>query len=145
MTARGVWLVKSEPYKYSFEQLLRDRRTVWEGVRNFEARNNLRAMKRGDMLLYYHSNEGKAIVGIAEVAREAYPDPSVDAEERGDWSAIDVVAKLALKKPVSLATIKDHPALSEMMLLKRSRLSVVPVREAELAVILKLAATRLPR
>ncbi len=136
---RGVWLVKSEPSVYAFEQLLEDRRTAWDGVRNYEARNNLRAMKKGDLCLFYHSNEGKEIVGIAKVARTAYQDPKTD----DDWSAVDVVPVKKLRKPVTLAQIKAHPKLSKMALVKRSRISVVPVTEAELADVLALSETKL--
>ncbi|HVR21041.1 MAG TPA: EVE domain-containing protein, partial [Polyangiaceae bacterium] len=105
------WLVKSEPFKYSFERLVQDKKTTWDGVRNFEARNNLRAMKRGDLLLFYHSNEGKAVVGVAKVAREAYPDATA---EEGDWSAVDVAPVKALTATVSLETIRAEKALAQM-------------------------------
>jgi len=134
------WLVKSEPYKYSFDQLTRDGRTTWDGVRNFEARNNLRAMKRGDLLLYYHSNEGKAVVGIARVAGEARPDPSAEGE---DWSIIDVEPVKPLKAPVTLAQIKADKKLVDFALLRRSRLSVVPVTPAQFEHILALGKTPL--
>src|SRR5262245_62523040 len=116
------WLVKSEPYKYSFDKLVADKQTTWDGVRNFEARNNLRAMKVGDLLLFYHSNEGKAVVGVAKVAREAYPDASA---EEGDWSVVDVAPVKPLASPVSLDAIRGDKALASMQLLRRSRLSVV--------------------
>jgi predicted RNA-binding protein with PUA-like domain len=134
------WLVKSEPYKYSFEVLVSDKQTSWDGVRNFEARNNLRAMKRGDLLLFYHSNEGKAVVGIATVAREAYPDPTAD---EGDWSVVDVAPVKALTSPVSLDVIRGDKALANMQLLRRSRLSVVPVTPQEFRRILELGKTKL--
>ena len=134
------WLVKSEPSVYAFATLVRDKKTRWDGVRNFEARNNLRAMKKGDTLLYYHSNEGKEIVGIAKVTKEAYPDPTA---EEGDWSAVGVAPVKKLAKPVNLATIKAHPLLSKMALVKKSRISVVPVTDAELRAVLKLAETKL--
>lgn len=139
MATRAFWLVKSEPYKYPFSQLVADGETRWDGVRNFEARNNLRAMKKGDLLLYYHSNEGKEIVGIAKVAREAYPDPTSDE----DWSVVDVAPVKPLAKPVSLARIKAHPVLSKMALVRRSRLSVVPVTEAEFTAALAEGETAL--
>ncbi|HEX5100141.1 MAG TPA: EVE domain-containing protein, partial [Polyangiaceae bacterium] len=120
----SYWLVKSEPFKYPFERLVTERKTTWDGVRNFEARNHLRAMKPGDQLLFYHSNEGKEIVGIAKVVRAAYPDPTADD---GDWSVVDVAPVKKLAVPVSLATIRDDKKLAEMQILKRSRLSVVPV------------------
>jgi len=139
-TARGHWLVKSEPSAYSYDQLVADGRTVWNGVRNFEARNNLRAMKAGDLLLYYHSNEGKEIVGVARVARTAYPDPTSDE----DWSVVGVEPVVPLARPVGLAAIKAEPRLQEMALLRRSRLSVVPVTAAEFRLILQIGKTRLP-
>ena len=134
----GVWLVKSEPSVYPFEQLLEDGRTAWDGVRNYEARNNLRAMKRGDLCLYYHSNEGKEIVGVAKVARTAYQDPKTE----DDWSAVDLVPVKKLKRAVTLAEIKAHPKLSKMQLVKRSRISVVPVTEDELREVLAVAGTK---
>ncbi len=134
------WLVKSEPYKYSWENLLADKRTFWDGVRNYEARNNLRAMKKGDLVLYYHSNEGKQVVGVARVVREAYADPTAS---EGDWSVVDIEPVKALEAPVTLAAIKADPALSDIPLLKRSRLSVVPVSAAHFKRILKLGKTRL--
>jgi predicted RNA-binding protein with PUA-like domain len=136
---RQYWLVKSEPFKYAFETLVRDKRTRWDGVRNFEARNNLRAMKEGDRAFFYHSNEGKEIVGVAEVVKEAYPDPTSDE----DWSVVDVAPVAPLAQPVTLAQIKGDPALKNMALLRRSRLSVTPVTAAEFTHILKLAKTRL--
>lgn len=135
----GVFLVKSEPFVYSFDQLLADKKTSWDGVRNYEARNTMRAMKKGDTLLYYHSNEGKEIVGIARVSKEAYQDPTTDE----DWSAVEIAPVKKLKRPVTLATIKAHPLLSKMALVKKSRISVVPVTAAELAAVLKLAETSL--
>jgi len=138
-TSSGVFLVKSEPFVYSFDQLLADKKTSWDGVRNYEARNTMRAMKKGDTLLYYHSNEGKEIVGIARVSKEAYQDPTTDE----DWSAVEIAPVKKLKRPVSLATIKAHPLLSKMALVKKSRISVVPVTRAELTAVLKLADTSL--
>jgi len=119
---KRYWLVKSEPSVYSFDRLVAEKRTVWDGIRSFEARNNLREMGKGDLLLFYHSNEGKAVVGVARVARAAYPDPS-DAE----WSVIDVEAVGRLAEPVTLAAIKAHPKLKNMAVAKKSRLSVSPV------------------
>jgi predicted RNA-binding protein with PUA-like domain len=136
----NYWLVKSEPYKYPFDKLVTDRRTSWDGVRNFEARNYLRAMKPGDLALYYHSNEGKEIVGIAKVLRAAYPDTTA---EDGDWSAVDFGPVKALAVPVTLATIRDDEKLAEMRLLRRSRLSVVPVTPAEFKRVLELGKTKL--
>lgn len=133
------WLIKSEPFKYSWAQLEKDGRTLWDGVRNFEARNNLRAMKEGDLCLFYHSNEGKDVVGIARVVRAAYPDPTAPGE---DWSVVDVAPHKPLKLAVALDLIKSEPSLSEMQLLKRSRLSVVPVEKSHFDLILKLGKTK---
>lgn len=135
------WLMKSEPFKYSFGQLLKDGRTTWDGVRNFEARNNLRGMKEGDLAFFYHSNEGKELVGIVRVAREAYPDPTAPGE---DWSVVDIVPVAPLKAHVALDVIKSDPALADIALLKRSRLSVVPVSKAHFDHLLALAKTKLP-
>jgi predicted RNA-binding protein with PUA-like domain len=134
--AKSHFLIKSEPYKYSFDKLVADGRAVWDGVRNFEARNNLRAMKKGDLCLYYHSNEGKAVVGIAKVAREAYPDPTAEGE---DWSVVDVEPVRALARPVELEELRASPVLSKMMMLRRPRLSVVPVTDEEFEAVLALA------
>lgn len=139
--SRQHWLMKSEPFKYSFAQLVRDGRTMWEGVRNFEARNSLRAMKSGDLALFYHSNEGKAVVGVARIAREAYPDPTAPEE---DWSVVDVAPVATLKAAVSLEAIRSEPALAEIALLKRSRLSVVPVSKEHFDRILRMGKTKLP-
>ena len=136
----GYFLVKSEPYKYPFEKLVADKRTTWDGVRNFEARNHLRSMKVGDVLLFYHSNEGKEIVGLAKVVRTAYPDPTA---KEGDWSVVDIAPVKPLAAPVSLATIRDDEKLAEMQLLRRSRLSVVPVTPAEFKRVLELGKTKL--
>jgi predicted RNA-binding protein with PUA-like domain len=123
----NYWLVKQEPDSYSFDDFVADKRAAWTGVRNYQARNNLRAMKKGDTALYYHSNIGKAVVGIAKVAKEAYPDPTA---KEGDWVAVDLVPEKALKRPVTLDEIKTHKTLSEMVLVKNSRLSVQPVTKA---------------
>lgn len=137
----ACFLIKSEPSVYSFAQLCHDGQTRWDGVRNYEARNNLRAMRVGDRLLYYHSNDGKQIVGVARVIKAAYPDPTAPGE---DWSAVEVAPVIALTEPVTLATIKAEPRLFEMALVRKSRISVVPVTAAEFALVLKLGATRLP-
>jgi predicted RNA-binding protein with PUA-like domain len=136
--SKGYWLIKSEPYKYPYSQLEKDGVTTWDGVRNFEARNNLRAMKKGDLALFYHSNEGKEIVGIARVRRTAYQDPST----KEDWSAVDFEPYKALKSPVTLADVRNDPALQEMQLVRRSRLSVVPVTEGEFSAILAAGKTK---
>ena len=138
-TVKATFLIKSEPSVYSFDQLLADGSTTWDGVRNYEARNNLRAMKKGDNLLYYHSNEGKEIVGLARVSKAAFQDPKTE----DDWSAIEVTPVKKLKVPVTLAQAKAHPLLATMALVKKSRISVVPVTEPELAAVLALAKTKL--
>lgn len=138
--SRQHWLMKSEPIKYSFAQLVRDGQTMWDGVRNFEARNNIRAMKVGDLALFYHSNDGKAVVGVARIAREAYPDPTAPGE---DWSVVDVAPVVAVKAPVSLEAIRGEPDLADIQLLKRSRLSVVPVSKEHFDKILKMGKTKL--
>nr|AYM54089.1 hypothetical protein [Byssovorax cruenta] len=137
--SRHYWLMKSEPYKYCFAQLLRDGRTMWDGVRNFEARNNMRAMRAGDLVLFYHSSEGKEIVGVARITREAYPDPTAGGE---DWSVVDVEPVAPLKVPVSLEAIRGEPALDDIALLKRSRISVVPVSKDHFDRVLKLGKTK---
>jgi predicted RNA-binding protein with PUA-like domain len=128
------WLIKSEPTKYAFGELVRDGRTVWDGIRSFEARNNLREMKKGDAVLFYHSNEGKAVVGIAQVAREAFPDPSTDE----DFSAVEIVPTRPLKRPVTLDEMRGHPVLGKMMIFRRQRLSVVPVSKTEFDLVREL-------
>jgi len=140
--ARGYWLVKSEPFKYSWDELVADGSTFWDGVRNAEARNNLRAMRRGDLALYYHSNEGKAVVGVARVTGEAYPDPTSDDDR---WVVVDVEPVVPLAEPVELARIKADPELDGIALVRRSRLSVVPVSREHFRRILALGRTRLPR
>ena len=122
------WLVKQEPEAYSWSDLVKDGKTAWTGVRNFQARNNLRSMKKGDLVFFYHSVSEKQIVGIAKVVREAYPDPTA---QEGDWSAVDIAPKQALKKPITLDEIKRDKLLREMKLVKQSRLSVLPVTEAQ--------------
>lgn len=137
--AKNYWLVKSEPESYSWETFNKDGRTAWTGVRNFQARNNLRAMKRGDGVLFYHSVTGKEIVGLAKVDKEAYPDKTA---KEGDWSCVDLVPAKALKKPVSLETIKADKSLQEMGLVRNSRISVTPVTEAQFAHLMELAETK---
>ncbi len=139
--ARAYWLIKSEPFKYAWEQLVDDGKTYWDGVRNYEARNNLASMKKGDLALYYHSNEGKAVVGIAEIVGEAYPDPTADDPQ---WVVVDVAPVVPFTEPVSLATIKADPALADMALVRRSRLSVVPVTAAEFRHVARLGRTKVP-
>ena len=124
----ACWLVKTEPAAYAWADLVRDRKTAWTGVRNFLARNNLRAMAKGDLCLVYHSVSEKAVVGTARVVRAAYPDPTA---RDGDWSCVDLAPALAFKSPVTLAQIKTDPALRDMVLLRQPRLSVCPVTRAE--------------
>ena len=125
---KNFWLVKSEPSAYSWANLSADGKTAWTGVRNYTARNNLRAMRKGDAVFFYHSVVGKEIVGIAKVVREAYPDPTA---KEGDWSAVDIAPEKPLPKPVTLDEIKRNPKLKEMALLRLSRLSVQPVTSAQ--------------
>jgi len=125
--ARGYWLVKQEPTKYSFAQLVRDGRTSWDGVRNHQARNFLAAMRVGDRVLFYHSVVGTEVVGICEVVREAYPDPTADDPR---WVVVDVAPVQALRTPVSLQRIKEEPELRDIPLLRQSRLSVMPLEKA---------------
>lgn len=135
----NYWLVKSEPFKYSWEQFEKDKKTVWDGVRNFAARNNLRAMKKGDLVFWYHSNEGKEIVGIAQVVKEHYPDPTA---KDGDWSVVELKPFKKLKKPVSLEQIKADKRLANMDLVRLSRLSVGQVKAVEFDLILSFAETK---
>jgi predicted RNA-binding protein with PUA-like domain len=129
------WLVKQEPEDYSWSDLEKDGRTVWTGVRNFQARNNLRSMTKGDLVLFYHSVTEKQVVGVAKVEKEAYPDPTAD---EGDWSVVDLVPDKALKAPVTLETIKSDSSLKDMKLVRQTRLSVTPVSAAQFKRILKL-------
>ncbi|NVN01229.1 MULTISPECIES: EVE domain-containing protein [Asaia] len=122
------WLIKSEPETFSWQQQVQNGVEPWTGVRNYQARNNLSAMRCGDLAFFYHSVSDKEIVGVVEVVREAYPDPTADG---GKWVCVDVKARGAFANPVSLAMIKFDPTLSEMALLRQSRLSVAPVRESE--------------
>ena len=133
------WLVKQEPTTYSWEQFVRDGKTDWTGVRNFQARNNLRAMKIGDQVFYYHSVNGKAIVGIATVTKEAFRDPTAT---EGDWSAVEITPERPITPPVTLAQIKNEPQLASMVLLKNSRLSVMPVSPFEFETILQFAKVK---
>jgi predicted RNA-binding protein with PUA-like domain len=129
------WLIKSEPGKYSWDMLVHDKRTFWDGVRNYQARNNMQAMKKDDFCLFYHSVTGKEVVGVAKVVRTAYPDPTTDDER---WVVMDVAPWKTMKKPVSLAELRDGALTCEMALIKQSRLSVSPVTEKEFKVVLKM-------
>ena len=135
------WLIKSEPDVYGWDRFVKDGKTRWDGVRNYPARNNLRAMKAGDLAFYYHSNEGKEIVGVARVKKEAYADPTA---EEGDWSAVDFEPAFPLVKPVTLADIKAAPLLAKMQIITLGRLSVVAVTDAEWKTILQMAKTKPP-
>ena len=138
--ATAYFLVKSEPSVYSWDKFKTEKKAVWDGVRNFEARNNLRAMKKGDLVFFYHSNEGKEIVGIATVSKEAYADPTAT---EGDWSAVEITPKKALTAPVTLATVKADKKLADFALVRKSRISVIPVTEAEFTRVLELGKTKL--
>jgi predicted RNA-binding protein with PUA-like domain len=135
----NYWLVKSEPESYSWSQFLKDGKTAWTGVRNFAARNHLRAMNKGDTVFFYHSGEEKSVIGLARVAKEFYPDTTA---KESDWSAVDLVPEKALSKPIPLAQIKADEILREMTLVKQSRLSVSPVTEAQFKRLLKFAETK---
>jgi predicted RNA-binding protein with PUA-like domain len=140
--ARSYWLVKSEPDAYAWSDLVRDGSTYWDGVRNAQARNNLLAMRVSDLALYYHSNVGKDVVGIARVTRSAYPDPTSEDER---WVVVDLAAVQPLVEPVSLAQIKADAALAEIPLVTQSRLSVMPLGKPAFERILTLGKTRLRR
>jgi predicted RNA-binding protein with PUA-like domain len=135
----NYWLIKSEPFKYSWEQFEKDKQTFWDGVRNYQARNNLKAMKKGDLAFWYHSNEGMEIVGIAKVAKEFYPDPTTPDPA---WVVVDFKPHKKLKKPVSLATVKADDRLANMSLVRMGRLSVQPVTEEEWNMVMALAETK---
>ncbi|GMV17911.1 MAG: EVE domain-containing protein [Polyangiaceae bacterium] len=134
----ATWLLKTEPSAYSFADLVRDKKAVWDGIRNPEARNNLRAAKKGDLVLVYHTGDERRVVGLGRITREAYPDPA-DA----DWLAVDIAPGRALAEPVTLGELKAEKKLADFALIRRSRLSVVPVTDAELGVILALGKTKL--
>jgi predicted RNA-binding protein with PUA-like domain len=136
----NYWLVKSEPDVFSFQQLQGDGRTRWDGVRNYQARNNLRAMQLGDLCLFYHSNIGLEIVGICRVCTTFYPDPTA---ESGDWSAVDMEPYRVFQRPVPLSEIKSHPALQQIGLVRNGRLSVMPLTSDEFATLLSLGQTEI--
>jgi predicted RNA-binding protein with PUA-like domain len=135
----NYWLVKSEPFKYSWDQFEKDGQTFWDGVRNYAARNNLRAMKKGDLVLWYHSNEGMEMVGIAKVIKEAYQDPTTEDEA---WLVVDLKPFKKLKKPVSLLQVKADNRLQQMDLVRLGRLSVQTVKEDEWKIIMELSGTK---
>lgn len=138
--ARNYWLLKTEPETYSWERLVAEKRGIWDGVRNFSARNHMRQMKEGDYAFFYHTGKEKAVVGVLEIVREHYPDPTA---QKGDFSAVDVVPVKKLTIPVSLADIKSEESLAEMILVRRARLSVQPVLEAEFKKVLAMGNTTL--
>ena len=133
------WLVKQEPSKYSWEDFLKDKTTYWDGVRNYQARNNLKAMKKGDRVLFYHSVVGKQVMGVAEVTHESYHDPTTDDPA---WVVVDLKPIITLKVPVTLEQVKSHPKLKEIALIKQSRLSVMPITKQEYKTILELGKTK---
>jgi predicted RNA-binding protein with PUA-like domain len=133
------WLIKSEPFKYSWEQMLSDKRTFWDGVRNYQARNNLREMKEGDLCFFYHSNEGKEIVGIVKIVKEHYQDPT---SEDANWVVVDVAPFETLKKTVTLEQIKNDKRLANIGLVKQGRLSVMKLTQYEFDIILELSETK---
>lgn len=130
----NYWLVKTEPNTYSWDNLAKDKKTIWDGVRNFQARNNLKAMKKGDWVFIYHSGDDKAVIGIAKVAKEYYPDPTDT-----DWVVVDLAPEKKLKQPVTLSRIKAEKKLAAMTLVKAARLSVQPVKKEEFDIILSMA------
>ena len=130
----NYWLMKTEPSTYSWDDLVKDKKTVWDGVRNFQARNNLGAMKKGDRAFIYHSMSDKAIVGIAKISKEGYPDP-----KDKDWVVVDIVPEKKFKKPITLSDVKSNKKLQQMVLVRNSRLSVQPVREEEFDLIIGMS------
>src|SRR6266852_572758 len=138
----GLWMVKQEPETYSWDDLVRDGRTDWTGVRNFQARNNLRQMKVGDRVLFYHSGTGKCVVGIAEVAKAAYPDPTAGDPQ---WVAVDIKPVKPLNESVPLAAIRYHPKLSNLPLIRQSQLSVMPMTKEEFETIVAMGAGKKSR
>lgn len=135
----AYWLVKSEPFKYSWDKFVEDKQTMWDGVRNYAARNNLKAMKKGDQVLWYHSNEGLEVVGIAKVAKEFYQDPTT---EDANWVVVDLKPFKKIKNPVKLDTVKADKRLAEMALVRLGRLSVQPVTDEEFDIIMELGGMK---
>ena len=133
----NYWLVKSEPFKYSWEKFNQDGRTFWDGVRNYQARNNLKAMKEGDLVMFYHSNEGMCVVGVAKVVKEFYQDPTTNDT---NWVVVDLVPVETLKNPVTLSQIKNDERLKDIALVRQGRLSVMPLKVAEFDRILELGS-----
>jgi predicted RNA-binding protein with PUA-like domain len=138
-TKKNSWLVKQEPEDYSWDDLVRDKKTAWTGVRNFQARNNLRNMETGDAVLFYHSGKDKSVVGIAEVAKAAYPDPTADDDS---WIAVDIKPVKPLSKPVALTDIRANAKLRNLLLVRQSRLSVMPVSKEDFDEIVKMSGKK---
>ncbi len=138
-TNGNSWLVKQEPEDYSWDDLVRDKKTAWTGVRNFQARNNLRNMKTGDAVLFYHSGKERSVVGIGEVAKAAYPDPTADDDS---WIAVDIKPVKRLAKPVSLTDIRANGKLRNLLLVRQSRLSVMPVSKEDFDEIVKMSGKK---
>lgn len=136
----NYWVAKSEPDAYAWAELVKDQQTAWTGVRNYQARNNLRAMQKGDVVFFYHSGEGKEVVGVAKVSKEAYPDPTA---KEGDWSCVDLAAVKPFAQTVTLAAMKADKILSEMLLVRHSRISVTPATATQAKQLLSLARTKL--
>jgi predicted RNA-binding protein with PUA-like domain len=132
---KNFWLVKQEPGSYSWSDLIAEGQTAWTGVRNYAARNSLRKMRNGDEVLFYHSGDDKAVIGIATVTRQAYPDPTA---KEGDWSAVDLAPVKSLRRSVSLREIKDNRRLKDILLIRQSRLSVMPLAKSEFREIVKM-------
>ncbi len=135
----NFWLVKQEPSKYNWDQFVKDKKTYWDGVRNYQARNNLKSMKKGDLALFYHSVKGKEVKGIAKIIREHYPDPTTDDDR---WVVVDLKPVKPLNQPVALEDIKQNSQLQEISLIKQSRLSVIPLTITEFKTILKMGKTQ---
>lgn len=133
--ARSYWLVKTEPNKYSWADMLKEKECYWDGVRNYQARNNMRAMKKGDHVFWYHSVKEKSVIGVVKVTREHYQDPTTDDDR---WSVVDVAPILQLKEPVTLAMVKATPSLEDLALVRQSRLSVIPLDKESFDTILKM-------
>ena len=138
----AYWLVKSEPDAFSWQQQVENKVEPWTGVRNHMAKNNLKAMRKGDLAFFYHSNIGKEVVGTVQVVREAYPDPTIEPGEKGDWVCVDMKAVKPLKTPVTLAQLKADPAFAELALIRQSRLSVMAITEEFWAAICALGGVK---
>ena len=134
----NFWLVKQEPSQYSWDQLVKDKKTYWDGVRNYQARNNLKLMKKGDFVLFYHSVTGKEVVGVAKVSKEFYQDPTTDDDR---WVVVDLVPVKSMSAPVSLEAIKLNPKLENIPLVKQSRLSVMPLSKSDFKLVMKMGQT----